>query len=217
MSAAQLCAQVREQLRDIEGRIRAHPWLAELEAGRISAQSLRAFAGEQLQVIPSDLRSFTVLAERFPEEPAHGYLEGMAGGERAALDALEGFATAVGLDGGARRLYEPIPGCQAYPSYVARLARDAAASEVAGAFLVNLEAWGGSCARMHAALRSVYGLTGEACAFFALFAGPAEELERHSLEVIDADLAQGADPAMIARAARLLQAYELLYWDSLPR
>ena len=35
--------------------------------------------------------------------------------------------------------------------------------------------------------------------------------------VIDAGLAQGADPAGIARAARLLQAYELLFWDSLPR
>jgi hypothetical protein len=35
--------------------------------------------------------------------------------------------------------------------------------------------------------------------------------------VIDAGLARGVDPAGIARAARLLQAYELLFWDSLPR
>lgn len=217
MIATELCAQVREQLHAVEERIRAHPWLAELEAGRISAEGLRAFAGEQLQIIPSDLRSFEMLAGRFPDEPAHGYLEGMAGGERAALEALERLAAAVGLGGEARRAYEPIPGCQAYPSYVARLARDATAAEVAGAFLVNLEAWGGNCARMYAALRAEYGYTDGDCAFFALFAGPITELERHSLEVIDAGLAQGAEPAAIARAARLLQAYELRYWDSLPR
>lgn len=217
MDAVQLCAQVRERLRDVEERIRAHPWLAELEAGRVSDQGLSAFAGEQLQIIPSDLRSFETLADRFSDEPARGYLMSMAGGERAALEALEGFAAAAGLGGAPRGVYEPIPGCQAYPSYVARLARDATAAEVAGAFLVNLEAWGGNCARMYAALRAEYGLTDEACAFFALFAGPAAELEQQSLEVIDAGLAQGADPAAIARAARLLQAYELLYWDSLPR
>jgi pyrroloquinoline quinone (PQQ) biosynthesis protein C len=214
--AAELCAQVRERLRDVEECLRSHSWLARLEAGRISSEGLRAFAGEQLHIVPSDLRSFEMLANRFPDEPAHGYLEGMAGGERTALEALERFAAAVGLDGEARRAYEPLPGCQAYPSYVARLARDGTAAEVAGAFLVNLEAWGGNCARMLTALRSVYGLTDQACAFFAVFAGPTTELERVSLEVIDAGLAQGAAPTAIARAARLLQSYELCYWDSLP-
>jgi hypothetical protein len=67
------------------------------------------------------------------------------------------------------------------------------------------------------ALPANYPLSQPDCAFFAHFAGPATELEQASLAVIDAGLAQGADPAGIARAARLLQAYELLFWDSLPR
>jgi hypothetical protein len=33
--------------------------------------------------------------------------------------------------------------------------------------------------------------------------------------VIDADLAAGASPTGVRRAVRLLQAYELLYWDTL--
>jgi hypothetical protein len=104
-----------------------------------------------------------------------------------------------------------------YPSYVARLARDGTPAEVAGAFVVNLNAWGSCCARMADALPRSYQLTREDCAFFAHFAGPTTELERISLKVIDAGLAQGVDPASIARAARLLQAYELLFWNSLPR
>lgn len=213
MNAAPLCARIRADLRDVEARIRGHSWLDALEAGRIPLEALRAFAGEQLQIIPSDLRSFTMLAGRFAAEPAHGYLAGMAAGEGAALEALAGFARATGADSGG---YEPIPGCQAYPSYVARLARDAAPAEVAGAFLVNLEAWGSNCARMRRALTSAYHMATEDLEFFALFAAPTDELERASLAVIDDGIAQGVDPAAVARAARLLQAYELLFWDSLP-
>ncbi|HWR48688.1 MAG TPA: hypothetical protein VN327_13910 [Pseudonocardiaceae bacterium] len=217
MDAQALCTGVRQDLADVEERIKTNSWLAELEAGRLSTGALRVFAGEQLQIIPSDLRSFEMLTQRFAADPAHGYLADMATGERTALHALEVFATAVGLDGPARQGYEPVPGCQVYPSYVARLARDGTPAQVAGAFVVNLDAWGSCCARMADALPSTYQLTREDCAFFAHFAGPTTELERISLEVIDAGLAQGVDPANIARAARLLQSYELLFWDSLPR
>jgi hypothetical protein len=217
MDAQLLCAGIRRDLADVEERIKGNSWLTELVAGRLSTGGLRAFAGEQLQIIPSDVRSFEVLSERFAADPAQGYLAGMVAGERAALLALDAFATAVGLAGPARAGYEPLPGCQVYPSYVARLARDGTPAEVAGAFVVNLEAWGTCCARMADALSSTYQLTPPACTFFAHFAGPTTELERISLEVIDAGLAEGVEPARIARAARLLQAYELLFWDSLPR
>jgi hypothetical protein len=203
MDVQMLCTRVRQDLADVEERIKSNSWLAELEAGRLSVGGLRAFAGEQLQTIPSDQHSFEMLAQRFPADPAHGYLAGLAAGERAALRALEAFATAVGLDGAARQSYEPLPGCQVYPSYVARLARDGTPASC--------------CARMADALRSNYQLTPGDCTFFAHFAGPSTELEQSSLAVIDAGLAEGADPAAIARAARLLQAYELLFWDSLPR
>jgi thiaminase len=217
LDAQHLCARVRQDLVDVEERIRGNPWVAELEAGRLSTEALRAFAGEQHQVIASDLRSFEVLTQRFTAEPAHDYLASMTGGERVALQALGAFATAVGLDSPALQSYEPVSGCQAYPSYVARLARDGTPAEVAGALLVNLDAWGSCCARIADALPDTHQLAPQDCAFFAHFAGPTTELERSSLEVIDAGLAQGVEPASIKRAARLLQAYELLFWESLPR
>ncbi|GAA5156979.1 hypothetical protein GCM10023321_34250 [Pseudonocardia eucalypti] len=213
VDAVTLCGRVRDDLREVEQQIRDNRWLADLEAGALDRKALRGFAGEQLFVIPSDRRSFEALARRRPDEPAHGYLTGMAAGEGVALAALDTLAAAVGLTD----TYEPTPGCQAYPSYVARLARDGSPAEVAGAFLVNLEAWGGACARMHAALTRGYGLGDAECAFFAHFSGPTGELERISLAVIDAGLAEGVEPAAIARAARLLQAYELQFWQSLPR
>ena len=56
MDAQMLCAQVRAVLADVEERIRGNSWLAELEAGRLATAALRAFAGEQLQVIPTARR-----------------------------------------------------------------------------------------------------------------------------------------------------------------
>jgi hypothetical protein len=212
VTATELVARSRNDLRDVERRIAGHPWLLSLEQGKISPGALAAFAGEQLRIIASDLRSFEELHARFPAAPDGPYLAGMAVGERAALDALAAFAAAVGASDD----YEPLSACQAYPAYVAQLARDGEPAEVAGAFLVNLEAWGASCARMQRALRERYGLDANATRFFELFTTPPPDFEVGSLEVIDAGLTRGVDPRSVTRAARMLQAYELLYWDGLP-
>ncbi|GAG27764.1 unnamed protein product, partial [marine sediment metagenome] len=109
----------------------------------------------------------------------------------------------------------PMPGCQAYPAYVAWLALYGSDADFAAAFVVNLAAWGAACGRMSAALKAKYGLSAEAVAFFDAFAEPAPEFEADSLRVIQDGLDRGVDPAAVARAARLIQAYELMYWDTM--
>jgi hypothetical protein len=52
-------------------------------------------------------------------------------------------------------------------------------------------------------------------AFFTFFASPPPGFEQRALAVIDAGLAAGDDPADARRAARLLQAYELRFWDGI--
>jgi hypothetical protein len=204
MGAAELVAAVRAELAPVEGRLAEHRYLAELEAGRVPLESLRAFAGEQRAIVTSDRRSFEHLAQRFPQPPAGDLFREMADGEAEALQLLEPFAAAVALAAG----YEPLAGCQAYPAYVAWLALNAGPADVALAFLANLESWGHSCARMRDALRPRYGT--DAVAFFDFFAAPPAGFEERVLALI----ATG-EPASARRAARLLQAYELLYWDTL--
>jgi TENA/THI-4/PQQC family len=113
------------------------------------------------------------------------------------------------------RAYEPIPGCQAYPAYVAWLGAYGSDAEFAAAFLVNLPAWGAACGRMSEALKSSYGLPVGAVVFFDLFAQGEPRFEENSLRIIQDGLDRGIDPRLIARAARLIQAYELLYWETL--
>ena len=214
--ALTLVAEIREQLKPVEERLKAHPYLAALEEGRIRRENLRLIASEQYHIVNSDLRSIALLFHRHAHLPSRDYLLASLRGEAAARATLLAFASrACGMSESDLIAYEPIPGCQAYPAYVAWLAVYGSDAEFATAFLVNLPAWGAACGRMSAALKERYGLGEDHVMFFDLFAKGDPNFEENSLRVIQDGLERGVDGRVMARAARLIQAYELLYWDSL--
>lgn len=211
-----LLREIREQLRPVEARVRDHPYIEALRQGRIERERLRIFAGEQHHIIRSDLRSFALLVSRYGgETEAREFLSDSLQGEAAALEALGGFAAALGMDEAALDSYEPLPGAHAYAAYVAWLAAYGSVAEVAGAFLVNLEAWGANCGATSEALRERYGFERSQVAFFDMFAAPPEGFEERASGLIARGLERGVEPRAIKRAARLLQGYELMYWDTL--
>ena len=67
---------------------------------------------------------------------------------------------------------------------------------------------------MSRALKERYGLAPEAIQFFDLFANLPSG-DQPALAVIQGGLDRGVAPALIHRAARLLQGYELMYWDAM--
>jgi hypothetical protein len=213
--ARALIDEIVRDLHAVEQAIRNHPYVAAAEEGRLRREDLARFAGEQYHIIRSDLRSVALLVHRFGAGPGGAFFQSVLGGERAALEALLGFADAVGLDEARRAAYEPAPGTQAYPAYMAWLALYGSEAEVAGAFLVNFAAWGANCGRLSRALQSRYGLGPKDVAFFDLFAAPPAELEAQALGVVQAGLARGVEPRLVTRAARLLQGYEKLFWDTM--
>ena len=212
--ARELVEEARRGIAPVEERIRQHPYLQALEGRRVARGTLAIFAGQQRHIIESDLRSVALILARSASQPTRDFFLGMLQGERAALEALAAFGKAVGIAGGDPAA-EPLPGAFAYSAYVAWLALYASPAEFARAFLVNLEAWGANCARMSRALRDGYGLSAEDVAFFDLFAAAPPGFEVRGLAVVDEGLAGGVEPARIRRAARLLQGYELLYWDTM--
>lgn len=213
--ARQLIDDTRAQLSSVEERMMGHPYLAALEAKRFSVEKLRLFPGEQRYIITSDLRSIGLLINRHANLPSREYLLALLAGEASALETLNDLAAALGMTEAELHAHEPMPGCQAYPAYVAWLAAYGSDADFAAAFLVNLPAWGTACGRVSAALRSQYGLDTKSTAFLDAFAAPAEGFEESSLEVIQGGLDRGVDPKTIARSARMIQAYEIMYWDTL--
>jgi hypothetical protein len=200
--------ELRSELAPVEAAIRSHCYLDSFAAA--VPWSLERFAGEQYAIVTSDRRSFAQLAARFPAGVGGDLFLVLAGGEGQALERLLVLAEELGLDEHRLRTYELLPAAQAYPAYVAWLALNGSRADVALAFLANLAAWGDNCARMARALRGRHDT-----AFFDFFAEPAPDFEDRALAVADEGLAAGDSPERARRAARFLQAYELLFWDTL--
>jgi hypothetical protein len=213
--AAELLQRLRGPLAPLEEAIRSHRFLAALAAGRARQPALRAIAGEQRRIIASDRRSFAQLAARFPEPPAGDFFLSMSQGEGEALGLLDGYIAWLGVDEDWLRAYEPDPRAQSYPAFVAWLALNGSSSAVALALLANLAAWGANCAAVATGLRDAYDAGDEAVAFFELFATAPPGFRDRTLAVIRAGLDAGEDPLEASHAARLLQSYELQFWDAL--
>jgi pyrroloquinoline quinone (PQQ) biosynthesis protein C len=213
--ARQLLDTARKAIASTEERIRRHPYLEALESQRVEKGKLALFAGQQCHIIESDLRSVALILSRAESQGARDFLGGMLQGERAAMEALRSFGRALGLSPEKMHSAEPLPGAFAYSAYVTWLATYGTSADFVGAFLVNLEAWGGNCGRISQALQKGYGLSGKDVAFFDLFASTPPGFEEQGLAVVEEGLRHGADPVCIRRAARLLQGFELLYWDTM--
>jgi hypothetical protein len=155
-----------------------------------------------------------MLLARHGNLPSRPHLLGILEGENAALEALAKFTLALGMSDEKLRASEPIPAAFAYSAFVAWLGMYGSDAEFAAAFLVNFAAWGANCGRMSIALRARYGLDPRAVSFFDFFANlpPAGDA---AAAVVQDGLDRGVPSGAIARAARLLQAYELMYWEGI--
>jgi thiaminase len=211
--APDLLASVRRELAPAQGANRLVPLVAD---GRLPRERIAALAMEEYWIGDSDRRSFLFLAARFPEPPAVDFFLGLAEGETLAREHLLRLGEALGVSETDMAAYEPLPGCQAYPSYVAWLALNGSQGDVALALVANFAAWGSYCGEVARALRRHYGLRDEDVAFFDFFAAPVDETERLANAVAVQSLGtSGEIPGSARRHARLVQAYELMFWNTL--
>jgi thiaminase len=217
VDAKALLEKIRQDLQAVTEQLLRHPYVQALEEGKIGRDNLRLFTGEQYAIIVSDFRSVAQLVNRFGDSPSRDFFLGILEGEKAAWDALLTFANAVGLSETQLREHEPLPGAHAYTCYMAWLALYGCDAEIAAAYLVNFPAWGQNCGRLSRILKERFGLREKEVAFFDLFASPPATFEANALSVVQRGLDRGSDPRLIQRAARLLQGYELMYWDTLYR
>jgi pyrroloquinoline quinone (PQQ) biosynthesis protein C len=217
VDAKALLEGIRQDLQTVTEQLLRHPYVQALEDGKIGREKLRLFAGEQYSIIASDLKSVAYLVSRFGSAPSRDFFLGILHGERAAWDALLTFADGLGLSEAQLSAHEPHPGAHAYTCYMAWLALYASDAEIAAAYLVNFPAWGQNCGRLSRILQERFGLGEKDVAFFDLFANPPATFEANALSVIQQGLDRGTEPRLIQRAARLLQAYEIMYWDTLYR
>lgn len=212
--ARKLVEDLRRDLAPIETQIRNHPYLTALENHQVPLSNLRAFAGEQYHIIASDLRSAAQLVARYGATPSGPFFQGILEGEIIARDYLLRFAAALGWTEEDLKAYEPNPQAQTYPSYVTWMSVHASDAQVAASYAVNFAVFGENLGRMANALRTRYGFSAHDTAYFDFFAVLPPDFEPTALAVIEAGLDNCAGVREIKRSARLLQAYELDFWDA---
>jgi hypothetical protein len=206
--------EIRADLAAVEEQIRQVPFLARVEAKQASLEQIAAVAAEQYSIIRSDWSSFAQMTARFDDPHSRQFFGGIAAGEAIALQRLLDFAKSIGLDERDLAAYEPRPKAQTYPSRVAWIAAHADRAAAGASFLVNFAVFGENMGRLRNALVNVYHFAPAEVAFFSFFAEPIPGFEENALEVITAGLRRGACPAEVRRSARLLQAYELDFWQA---
>lgn len=217
ISAEELVALIREELRALDQKIMNHPYLRALRKGKVSIEALKAFPGHEYHVATSDLRSMAHFVHRFGDQPkASVFFNGILQGEYAALAAIPVFAAKLGMSIADLERYEVTPEGFTYPTFMAWQSLYASAAASVCGILVNFAAWGHNCGEMSAALRAKYGFSSAETAFLDNFAN-LPSFEAAALEIIQEGLDQGADPAEIRRAARLYQAYEKMFWDAMAK
>ncbi|GAB2851391.1 hypothetical protein GCM10027074_17590 [Streptomyces deserti] len=136
----------RELLETSTGKLapdpRANPLVPLIARGAASRDTLAALALEQRWVIAADLRSFLHLAQRSAvTDPASAaFFTALAEGETLAAERLRTFAEACAVTEEQATAYTPLPGCQAYPAYVAWLALNAEPPDAVLALTANFSA-----------------------------------------------------------------------------
>ena len=212
--ARRIVAQVRDNLAGVEDEIRNAPFIGAVEAGTAPIEQIAAIAAEEFSIIRSDMDSFARMAARWDKPHGSHFFGDLAYGEELAMPLLLDFAATVGLHEENLAAYEPRPKGQTYPSRVAWIANNTDRASAAASFLVNFAVFGENMGRIRDALITQYGFTPAQIEFFSFFAEPIPGFEDDALEVIADGLLHGACARDIHRSARLLQAYELDFWQA---
>lgn len=217
-----------------------HPYLIAAKEGKLSLAQRRAFVGEQFSIQYSDARSFAMLSGHLHFQPkslasatvpspvnekdndsgSPDLFQFLLGGEIYASKLLLDHASSIGLNPEDLQCYPVTAKGQAYPSYWARLALARQRAAGAAACAVNFPAWGRMCAELSKALqeRPEYGYNdmseedrSTSLAFINFFGTPIEGLDEMAAKVMMEEDISYED---IVTEVRLLQAYEIMFWDA---
>ncbi|GAA0467048.1 hypothetical protein Ade02nite_93080 [Paractinoplanes deccanensis] len=181
--------------------------------GELARPTMLTYVAAETVIFAGDQGSFLTLAGRSAGAERQLFL-GLAMGETMGLAALPALANAY--EGTAPPLgAEADALCRAYPSYVGWLALNADPADVVFGLLANFPHWCQGFAVLAKALRQHHGLDDAAAAFLDALSVPNPQLQEQGAGILAARLADGWKPATALSYARLLRAYDLLFWNTL--
>jgi len=211
MEAELLLKEIRSWLAPLNEKILSHLYIVDAERGALSLDKIKAFAANQYYIVSGDSRSLALMLSRSTNLGELRFFEKMAQGDLEGLSHLSKMTEALGFTSRELEDYIPIPEAVAYTHYLSALAQFASPGVQAMALIANLPVWGSNCGRLSKALREKYRI--KETSFLELFSAPTEGMEAEALQIIGSYLPEKEKSAR--RAAKLIQAYELMFWDGI--
>jgi len=206
-----LLNEVRDWLAPLNEKILGHLYITEAEKGTLHLDKVKAFVTNQYYIISQDIKSLALMLSRSMTRRDADFFKNILNGDMEGLRLLVKLAESLGLSVQELENYSAIPEAAAYAHYLAALACFALPGEQAMALTVNLPVWGSNCGKLSKALRERYGI--DETGFLDIFTSPMEEAEKEALQVMEEYLP--ARREHMKRAAKLIQAYELMFWNGI--
>ncbi len=213
MRARSFLEEVWRELAPLNKGILGHPFIVEAREGSLPRHKIRSFVVQQHYIVRHDLASISIMLSRARSDKEVEFFKTLLEGDLAAYGNLREMAEELGLDWDRISDEEVIPEAVTYTHYMAWLALYATPGEQAFAMIVNLPVWGANCGALAEALERNYGL--RKLGFLKGFAEVPEWFVEKALAVIEDYLPEGAKN--MRRIARLIQAYEKMFWDGVYR
>ncbi|MEM0382041.1 MAG: TenA family transcriptional regulator [Nitrososphaerota archaeon] len=203
--------ELRRELQELNRRVEEHPYLSEAEGSLLPKKKLRLFVENQYYIVYHDLRSLALMVSRASNSDEAEYLSRLQEGDLMAFQQLIKLGEELevpfrGLSG-----LRILPAAVSYTHYLAWLALYASTAEQVAALIVNLPVWGQACGRLASALKKNYSV--KSTGFLDAFAQPPAWIEEEGARIIERYLPGVEERARMA--ARMIQSYELSFWDAI--
>ena len=211
MEAESLLKEMRDWLAPLNEKISRHLYIGEAEKGALPLDKVKAFVTNQYYIVSHDIKSLALMLSRSLTRGEADFFKNVLDGDVEGLKLLVKLAESLRFSVQELENYSPIPEAVAYTHYMATLASFASPGEQAMALIVNLPVWGSNCGKLSKALREKYNI--EETGFLDIFTSPMDEAEKEALKVMEGYLPGRREP--MKRAAKLIQAYELMFWNGI--
>lgn len=208
MKAKTFLSNIREKLSKENEKILNHGFILDAEKGRLSLEKIKLFIVQQHYIVNHDMKSLAIMLSRSKDEDEEEFFYFLVTGDKEAFIRLKTLAKELNI----KEFNNIIPEAVSYTHYLSWLANYANAGEQAAALVVNIPVWGGACKKLGEALRKNYGI--KSLGFFELFSMPSN-IEEMALKVMEKYIDEYE--STMERCIKLIQAYELMFWDGIYR
>jgi len=201
-----LLNQIRGSLEEENKKILNHKYIKDAEEGKLNLDKIKAFVINQNYIVQYDKRSLALMLSKSKNEDEFKFFNTILEGDKRAYEELMKLKEELNI----KDLNRVNPKALSYTHFLSFIANYKSPGVQSICLIVNLPVWSENCKRLLEAFKRKYNLKN--LGFFEIFSKSFKDLEILALNIAEKYLEDKEDMLL---CSKLIQAYELLFWDSI--